>query len=119
MVSPLYTKYARYYDVIYRDYLIQKIPKIIDFVERVFRQEAEREVKEILDIACGTGGPTIELARRGYRVVGLDASPQMLEIAREKAKKMRIDVVFKLGDMRKLDFNEEFDAVTCFFSSLG
>lgn len=119
MVSPLYTKYARYYDVIYRDYLIQKVPKIIDFVERVFRQEAEREVKEILDIACGTGGPTIELARRGYRVVGLDASPQMLEIAREKAKKMRIDVVFKLGDMRKLDFNEEFDAVTCFFSSLG
>jgi len=72
MVSPLYTKYARYY-------LVREVPKIIDFVERVFKQEAGREVKEILNIACGTGGPTIELARRGYRVVGLDASPKCLK----------------------------------------
>jgi len=43
----------------------------------------------------------------------------MLEIAHEKAKKVNVDIEFKLGDMRKLAFNEEFDAVTCFFSSLG
>ncbi len=118
MVSPLYTRYARYYDVIYREYLVEKVPKIIDFVEEVFKRDAERNVRDVLDIACGTGGPTIELARRGYRVLGLDISSEMIEIAQRKARESSVQVDFRVGDMRRLDFNEEFDAVTCFFSSL-
>ncbi len=119
MISPLYTEYARYYDVIYHEYLVERVPRIIDFVEDVFKRDAERDVRDVLDIACGTGGPTIELARRGYRVLGLDISSEMIKIAREKARKNGVQVDFKLGDMRRLNFNEEFDAVTCFFSSLG
>ncbi len=116
---PLYTTYAKYYDIIYKAYLERGVPRIIDFVEEVFRRDAEIEVRSVLDIACGTGGPTIELARRGYRVVGLDISEEMIRIAREKARRSGASAEFIVGDMREINFVEEFDAVTCFFTSIN
>ncbi len=62
--------------------------------------------------------PTLELARRGYRVIGVDVHEEMLEVAREKAAKEGLDVKFVRCDARELRFVEEFDAVTMFFSSL-
>jgi len=116
----IYREYARLYDVIYHSYLEKTVPRVIDFVEHVFKAEAGREVRDVLDIACGTGGPTLELARRGYHVVGLDVSEEMIRIASRKAEEHGIgNVEFLVGDMRKLEFREEFDAVTCFFTSIN
>ncbi|MCX6934792.1 MAG: class I SAM-dependent methyltransferase [Verrucomicrobia bacterium] len=58
----------------------------------------------ILDLGCGTGDNTIELARRGYRVVGLDAVPEALRRAREKTKQAAPvqPPEFILGDALKL-----------------
>ncbi|AIF68934.1 hypothetical protein PAP_02530 [Palaeococcus pacificus DY20341] len=113
----LYTILARYYDVIYRDYA-ERIPETIIFVEEVFRKDAKREVRKILDLACGTGIPTLELAKRGYDVVGLDLHEEMLEIGKKKSQKLGLSVQFIQGDASKLDFREEFDAITMFFSSI-
>ncbi len=116
----IYREYARLYDIIYHSYLEKTVPHIIDFVEHVFKAEAGREVRDVLDIAYGTGGPTLELARRGYHVVGLDISKEMIMIASRKAEEHGIgNVEFLVGDMRKLEFIEEFDAVTCFFTSIN
>ncbi len=97
------------------------MPKIIDFVEHVFSTDAERQVEKILDLACGTGGPTLELARRGYIVVGVDLSEEMIQIARNKAEKQGLsnNVSFIVQDMTKIDYREEFDAVTLFFTSIN
>lgn len=81
-----------------------------------------REVREVLDIACGTGGPTLELVRRGYKVTGADLHEEMLEAAREKARKEGFDVKFVECDARELSkvFKpESFDAVTMFFTSIA
>ena len=43
---PLYTKYAEYYDVIYKDYLEKTVPKLIDFIVEIFRTDAKREIKK-------------------------------------------------------------------------
>jgi len=118
-LPPLYSEYARYYDVIYGRYLRQRVPRLADFAVEVFGREAEREVRDVLDIACGTGGPTVELARRGFNVVGVDVSPAMIEIARRRAAEAGVDVCFEVMDMRELRFEEEFDAVTCFFTSIN
>ena len=91
---------------------MERVPKIVDFVEEVFKRDAERDVGDVLDIAYGTGGSTIELAQRGYRVLGLDISSEMIEIAQEKAKKNGIQADFRLGDMRGLNFSKEFDSAT-------
>ncbi len=120
MEQAIYRDYARLYDIIYHSYLEKTVPRVIDFVEHVFRVEASREVRDILDLACGTGGPSIELARRGYRVVGLDINREMIDIASRKAREQGVDSVdFIVGDMRELKFSEEFDAVTCFFTSIN
>ncbi len=118
----LYTRLARYYDVIYREYLKGYAPRLVDAYEQVFREYARREVRNVLDLACGTGGPTLELARRGYRVVGVDLHKEVVEIAREKAARMGVEVEFKVADAREIDRvfpSGSFDAVTMFFTSLN
>lgn len=72
----------------------------------------------ILDLACGTGGMTARLAHAGARVVGLDASENMLGIARERCGRLR-RVSFTRGDFRNFNIGRQFDAVVCAFNSLN
>jgi SAM-dependent methyltransferase len=66
----------------------------------------------ILDMACGTGRHSIELARRGFSVVGVDIAPDLLEIADGEAVRLGADgVTFFEADMRALDYEGEFDVV--------
>jgi len=118
----LYTVLARYYDYIYAGYLEKIAPKNVDLAVEAFNRFARRKVKQVLDIACGTGGSTLELARRGYRVTGVDLHGEMLKIAREKARREGYNIEFIECDARELDrvFEpESFDAVTMFFTSLA
>jgi SAM-dependent methyltransferase len=64
---------------------------------------------EILDIGCGTGRHSIELASRGYQVTGIDLSGSMLNRAKEKAAQNKLKIDFRMLDGRNLPFNEEFD----------
>ena len=72
----------------------------------------------ILDVACGYGRHAAELSHRGFRVIGVDLSRAMLDEARRRFRegpRLR----FVCGDMRRLDFEAEFDAVISFFTSFG
>src|SRR5262249_61806335 len=72
----------------------------------------------ILDVACGLGRHAAELSRRGFHVVGLDLSRPMLDEARRRFREgPRLRFVH--GDMRRLGYAAEFDAVICFFTSFG
>lgn len=73
----------------------------------------------ILDLACGTGRHAVELASRGYHVVGLDISPAMLARAAREAEDRRQKVEFIHGDMRELGFEASFDGIYCWASSFG
>ncbi len=116
----LYTELAEYYDVIYRRYLEETVPRTVEFVRSIFNRDARINVRRILDLACGTGGPTIELARRGYDVVGVDLHQEVIDIARRKASSLgNLNVTFIRSDVRKLNFREEFDAATMFFTSIN
>ncbi|HXG92495.1 MAG TPA: methyltransferase domain-containing protein [Blastocatellia bacterium] len=68
---------------------------------------APREGEQILDIGCGTGHLTAEIARRGARVVGIDISPAMLE----QARKSYPDLQFELMNATNFRFDESFDAI--------
>jgi SAM-dependent methyltransferase len=72
----------------------------------------------VLDVACGHGRHSLELARRGFRVTGVDLSPRSLEFAREAAERESLDVEFVRRDARELDFDAEFDAAINLFSSV-
>lgn len=64
----------------------------------------------ILDVGCGTGRHTIELAKRGYKVTGIDLSENQLQLARKKAAHEKLDIPFLQADARNLPFHAEFDA---------
>jgi SAM-dependent methyltransferase len=70
-------------------------------------QGAER----ILDLACGTGRHSLELVRQGFSVVGVEISPELVEIAKKDAGEQGLEATFIEGDLRELDFNDEFDIV--------
>ena len=58
-----------------------------DFIEEIFKAECRCRPELVLDLGCGTGRMTLELARRGYDMTGVDYSPEMLDKARASAEK--------------------------------
>jgi len=64
---------------------------------------------KIIDIGCGTGRHSIELARRGYKVTGIDLSESQLARAKAKAKAQNLQIDFQKHDARKLPFKNEYD----------
>jgi len=73
----------------------------------------------VLDIACGTGSTSIPLAKRGWRVTGVDLSLPMLQQARRKASEENLEILFLQQDIRELDFSRGFDLVTCYQDGLN
>ncbi len=69
----------------------------------------------ILDIGCGTGNSLIPLIDKGYDLVGLDASAEMLAIAKEKCP----TVDLHLADFRNFELEQRFDLVISVFDSLN
>ncbi|WP_407636515.1 bifunctional demethylmenaquinone methyltransferase/2-methoxy-6-polyprenyl-1,4-benzoquinol methylase UbiE [Deinococcus phoenicis] len=92
-------------------------------IDRVWRREAAREAlalhpARLLDVATGTGDFALELKARapGAEVVGSDFVPEMLGLAREKARARHLDLVLEEGDALNLPYPDgSFDAVTCAF----
>ena len=93
----------------------RRVAKLLPSILERFGVQPER----VLDLACGEGTFAVEMARRGYRVTGVDLSPEMLRFAREKAKETGVEVRFIEQDMRDLKLDERFDLVTCWYGSLN
>lgn len=68
--------------------------------------------ERVLDLACGIGRHSLELRRRGFEVVGLDISAELLEIAEREAEEQSLEISFVQADLRELEFEDEFDLVT-------
>lgn len=102
---------AHVYDVFY---------SFIPYEEHAAAVEAQirtrnPEATTLLDVACGTGHHLEILVPDYERVVGADLDDAMLAVARRRLP----DVDFHQADMRQFDIGEQFDAVTCLFSSIG
>jgi len=67
----------------------------------------------VLDVGCGTGRHSVELARRGYLITGIDLSDGMLRQAIDAAAKAGVAVTFRQADATTFQVNTEFDAVIC------
>jgi SAM-dependent methyltransferase len=71
----------------------------------------------VLDVPCGSGRHSLELARRGHRVTGVDLSSEAIGHARRAAA--GLDVEFVRADMRQIPQDKAFDAVLCLGNSFG
>jgi 2-polyprenyl-3-methyl-5-hydroxy-6-metoxy-1,4-benzoquinol methylase len=77
-----------------------------DFIEQEIGFD---KTMRILDIGCGTGRHSIELAKRGYVVTGIDLSEAQLKLARQKAEAAELNIDFRLHDARDIPFEKKFD----------
>lgn len=72
----------------------------------------------ILDLACGGGRHSIAMAKRGASVTGVDIGPAAIARATQRAKQAGVAVEFVQDDLRCLEYDATFDAVTCIFGCL-
>jgi demethylmenaquinone methyltransferase/2-methoxy-6-polyprenyl-1,4-benzoquinol methylase len=82
-------------------------------IDKVRRRIADRFATEglrVLDIGCGTGSLAVALAARGARVTGIDISPQMLDIARQKVQEAGLGEAVTVTQMSAIDLDEGFEA---------
>ncbi len=113
--DPFYAQLADVYDEMTR--FESRIKK-----ERpVFEQWVSRlHIRRALDAACGTGIHAILLASLGVKVTGVDASPAMIEKARQNARRLNADVSFSVAKMQNLReaVEENYDTVFCLGNSV-
>ncbi len=93
---------------------------LADYLERRMAA-AKLPVKTVLDLACGTGSLTCVLARRGYEMIGVDLSEEMLAQAAEKARELEgaVPPLFLNQSMDKLDLYGTIDACVCCLDSVN
>ncbi len=108
----LYTDLAEYFDSIVSS--TADTVAEVDFLEELLKKYA---AKSVLDVACGTGRHSINLARKGFNVVGVDYSANLISIARSKAEGLNVD--FDVQDVSTLSSDTKFDAAICMWSTLG
>ena len=72
----------------------------------------------LLDLACGTGSVSVRLAEKGYEVIGVDLSPEMLSEAQNKAYSAGQNILFLCQDMTALDLYGTVDAAVCTLDGL-
>ena len=106
---PYYHDFAWAYDLLQTDPIAPRV----DFIEGVLRAQGIHADSAILDGGCGTGRYTIELARRGYHVYGVDRSKELLAVAKDRALHTAVHVEFLVADLLVVAFTRQFEAVLC------
>lgn len=111
-----YNAFAEVYDKL-TDNIEYK--KRADYVSALFDHYGVRGKEPILDLACGTGSLTIELAKLGYDMIGVDSSYAMLSQAQNKKYGENADVLFLCQDMTELDLFGTISGAVCMLDSLN
>lgn len=108
-----FSKVADYYDTLMKgiDY-----SDWVEYTVELFKRFGHKP-KRVLDLACGTGAATLELARRDFEVTAIDLSSEMLEILKKKKKTHKIEII--KADMQNFKLSHPVDAVTCYFDSIN
>ena len=112
------------FDNIAKDY--DKLNHVLSLnIDKVWRKKAVCELTDearplkVLDVACGTGDFTIEIAKKvapGSRITGVDISEGMIAVGRDKLSKLGIEAVFEVADCEALPYDDKtFDRISVGF----
>lgn len=111
-----YSAFARFYD---------SLTDNVNYTGRAARlngliqKYSQTPGKVLLDLACGTGNISEEMARLGYDVLGVDNSPEMLGCAMDKKFDSGLPIQYVCQDIRALEMYGTFDAAVCILDSLN
>lgn len=107
-----YGIFASFYDALTPDVRYDEYAAYVDGIIKKYFPDA----KIVLDAACGTGSMTVRLAKKGYDMIGVDKSVEMLNAAREKSDK---GILYLCQDLSELDLYGTIDACVCTLDSFN
>jgi ubiquinone/menaquinone biosynthesis C-methylase UbiE len=110
-----YSSFAQYYDSLTHNVEYAKRAEYLCALMKRFDHSAGIT----LDLACGTGSLTIELAKRGIDVYGIDGSTSMLSAAQQKATDEGLEILFLCQQMQSIDLYGTVDTVVCALDSIN
>ncbi|PKN20625.1 MAG: SAM-dependent methyltransferase [Deltaproteobacteria bacterium HGW-Deltaproteobacteria-6] len=112
--TEVFADYAGYYDLLYRDKNYETEAEYVSGLIQKFHPAAQ----SILELGSGTGKHACSLAERGYKIHGIERSPEMLGQSQSSAIKRNMAdgrLSFSAGDIRKVRLREHYDAVISLF----
>ena len=107
-----YDLFAEYYDELMGEV---DYPARARYIDGLIKQ-CKPDARLLVDLACGTGSMTVEFAAKGYDVIGVDLSENMLSKAREKSDG---SILYLCQSMQELDMYGTIDAFVCTLDSLN
>jgi len=112
MVASFYDQLSPYYKYIFQDWNAS-VDRQAMILDEVIHEYFGENVHSILDAACGIGTQAIGLAQKGYTLTASDISAGEIEKAQSEASKRKLDISFRVADMRDLQqtFQTKFDLV--------
>ncbi|MDE6777239.1 MAG: class I SAM-dependent methyltransferase, partial [Oscillospiraceae bacterium] len=113
-----YTNFAEFYDSLTRNVNYAKRAERLHYLIQEYIQ-TDTDGKLLLDLACGSGSLSEELAKLGYDVIGVDNSPAMLNQAMQKKFASNLPIQYLCQDMRELDMFGTMDITVCMLDSLN
>jgi len=90
-----------------------------DFIEKTANDKLGKRPELVLDLATGTGSMALELALRGYDMIGVDYSLDMLAVARERAEEAGVSVLWLCQDMREFELYGTVDLTISTLDSIN
>lgn len=113
-----YTNFAEFYDMLTQNVAYPKRAERLHYLIQQYIQ-TDTDGTLLLDLACGSGSLSEELAKLGYDVIGVDNSPAMLDKAMQKKFESNLPIQYLCQDMRKLDMFGTIDITVCMLDSLN
>lgn len=112
----VYSVFARYYDELTANI---NYKKRAEYFHTIIQKFKTTKGNILLDLACGTGSISEEMARLGYDVIGIDSSEEMLSMAIEKKFDSGLPIQYLCQDMRQLDMFGTIDVTICALDSIN
>jgi len=111
--------FAKYYDYLVHDRReALATGEDVSFVKDAFSTRCARTVHDILDVGCGTGRYLIPLTEAGFRVTGIDSSPEMLAHCHARLQQRNLQAALVELEIMQMDQSNAYDAVLCMDSTL-
>ncbi len=113
-----YLNFAEFYDILTKNVAYPaRARKLHTLIQKYLRTETDGRL--LLDLACGSGSLSEEMAKLNYDVIGVDASPAMLNQAMQKKLKSNLPIQYLCQDMKQLDMFGTIDVTVCMLDSLN
>lgn len=105
--------FPKYFDLLFAD----ETQREADFIQAACQRYATRPVKRLLEPGCGGGRLIVELARRGFQMVGFDRSQRALDYLRSELKRKKRTARISVGELSEFRLDRPVDAAYCTFNT--